>query len=778
MKVSYKTLKRYIPNIKTPEEIAQDLIMHTAEVEEIHETGSHLKQVFIWKIISHIKHPDADKLNICQVAVCGETRQIICGAPNVRDNLTVAVALPWAELKPDFVIKKSKIRGETSNWMLCSEEELWLTEDRQDGIMELPESAPLDTCMREYLWFDDIILEVDNKAINHRPDLFSHIGVAREIAAIAGNTLNYEYSKEDFSWYPDAGSKVEIGDVVKRYMATYVSWVKNSPSPDHIKELIASHEIDSKGILVDITNYCLYLYGQPTHCFDAETLQGTISVRYARTWESLEALNGKNYELSSQDIVICDDSWVIALGWIIGWAKTAVSDTTTSIAIEAAWFDQAVVRQTGKRLGLRTDALNVFEKDLTTNMQDRGTVLILDELRKVFPNLEITKVSDIYPNPSSEITIPFDLERINALIGANYSRENTLSRLAQLSITEDSDMLTVPFWRKDLENIADIAEEMARLDGYDNVQVTVPRINLWAISQSSLYKSKRDSRAFLVSTGFYEMYTYSFVDNTLMNKALWDIQELVPLKNTLSEEMTHLRGTLVPNLLQALQDNRREYSGMQLFEYEKIFSRIDDTTTSENYELSAVSEVTWDNAYYEMQETLRDLLEKLWIQKYAFENTTQAPSFAHTGRTAKIIIRGVCVWYVGEIHPKAQKNFDLTSRVGFFSLNMSLLEPPLYGLISAQEISNFQENNFDINFVVDKSVDGNKIITAISKADPLIRKVELFDIYESEEKLPGQRSLSFTVYTQSMTETLDDTYKNMLIENIVKRVEKVWGNLR
>ncbi len=778
MKVSYKTLKRYIPDIKSPEEVAQDLIMHTAEVEEIHEIGWHLKEVYIGKIVSHTKHPDADKLNICQVEVQGETRQIICGAPNVADGLVVAVALPGAKLKPDFVIQKSKIRGETSDGMLCSEDELGLVDERQEGILELPSDAPLDMCMREYLWFDDIILEVDNKAINHRPDLFSHIGIAREISAISGKRLDYSYSQEDFSWYSDAGVDVTIPKEVKRYMWVYVSGVKNSETPGHIRELIASHEIDSKGILVDITNYSLYLYGQPTHCFDADKLIWNIWVRYAKEGENFDALNGKNYSLTPEDIVIVDDSGVIALWGIIGWAHSAVSDTTTNIAIEAAWFDQAVIRGTGKRLGLRTDALNVFEKDLTTNMQPRGVALILDELRKLFPDLKITKLSDVYPEPSSEINIPFDAERINNLIGANYSKENILSRLAQLSITESSGTLSIPFWRKDLSHIADIAEEMARLDGYDNVKVTVPRINLGAVSQSPIYKAKRDTRNFLTAKGWYEMYTYSFVDEVLMNKAGSHTDDLIPLKNALSEELSHMRGGLVPNLMQALEDNAREFSNMKLFEFEKVFHKTSSSTTSENYELAGVMTLSSDPGYYEIRSTVSDLCNKLWILKYSFEQCSDLPSYAHSGRTASLVIRGKSVGYVGEMRPQVVKNFDLKGSVWFFCINIDLVLESLYGLISAREVSNFQENNFDINFVVDKSATGKTLVTTIEKTDPLIKKVELFDIYESEEKLPGQRSLSFTVYTQSMTETLNDEYKNKLIENIVARVEKVGGKLR
>ena len=254
--------------------------------------------------------------------------------------------------------------------MICSEDELGLVEERQAGIMILPENAPLDTPVRDYFKMDDTILEIDNKAINHRPDLFSHIGIAREIAAIDGAALDYTMTQTGFNHLPDLGIKNDIPSIVKRYMGLKVSNVENTESPQYIKDVLNSHDVESKGILVDITNYSLYLYGQPTHCFDADKLTGNIHIRNAKNGEIFTALNDKTYELSENDIVIADETQVIALGGIIGGKHSAVDETTKNIIVESAWFDQAVIRQTGKRLGIRTDSLNVFEKDLVHTLCD------------------------------------------------------------------------------------------------------------------------------------------------------------------------------------------------------------------------------------------------------------------------------------------------------------------------------------------------------------------------------------------------------------------------
>ncbi len=306
MKISYKVLQNYVSDLGTPEEVAQDLVMHTAEVEEIEYEGGNLENVFIGEVKTCEKHPDSEKLNCTTVEVNGATYPIVCGASNVKAGLKVAVALVWAQLAPDFTIAKTKIRGEVSEGMICSEDELGMTDIRQEGILELPSDAPLGTTMRDYLDKNDAILEIDNKAINHRPDLFSHIGIAREVAAIKGEKLNYTLSKKDFSHLAELTINNEIPKHVSRYKGLKIENVENIPTPEYIKEVLNSAEIASKGLLIDISNYSLYLYGQPTHCFDADKINWDITIRFAKDGEKFTALNDSEYQLSSADIVIAD----------------------------------------------------------------------------------------------------------------------------------------------------------------------------------------------------------------------------------------------------------------------------------------------------------------------------------------------------------------------------------------------------------------------------------------------------------------------------------------
>ncbi len=778
MKISYNLLKKYIPELESPQQVAELLTMHTAEVEEIHESGEILNNIFIVEILEVQKHPDSDKLNLCKVIHQGKELQIVCGAPNVRKGLIVPLAIVWADLGAGFVIKKSKIRGETSEGMLCGADEIWLTTEKQDGIMELPQGATIWMSMKEYIGNHDTIIEVDNKAINHRPDLFSHIGIARELAVILWRELDFQYPKNAFSEFPENQDiQVDIADLVRRYIGVRMQNVENIQSPDYIDELLKTEWVEAKWLLVDITNYCLYLYGQPTHCFDADKLEWAIIVRMAKAGETLLALNDKTYELTEDDIVIADQKKVIALWGIIGWKDTAVSDTTKNIIIEAAHFDQAVVRKTGKTHGLRTDALNVFEKDLQPDMAEKWVSLIIEELQKHIPSAQIVWYSDVYSRAQESVTVPFDLEFINRLIGKKYEKQEVISILSNLGIQEKDWELSIPFWRKDLRYKADIAEEITRISGYDEVALSNIRINTWAVLQNTWYRLKRDSRNFWIQQGFYDMYNYSFVWSEIMEKIWQDCTDLIPLKNSLSEEATHMKWSHIPNLLKTLENNIKQFKSLSVFEIEKVYTN--NTEVSETTMLSGLMTSKADIAYYEVQKLISQYLKHIGVPKYFFEKTKDLPSFAHAWRSASIMVRGKSIWTLGEIHPLIAKNFKLQDTIAYFDIDLEALELAAYSIVKAKEISEFQENSFDINFTISKETKGSQIQATIEKTDPkYIKKVELFDIYEDEEKLPGKRSISFKVYIQAIDKTLDDEYKNNLIQEIVSKVEKKWGTLR
>lgn len=803
MKISYNVLKNYIKNIETPEQIAEKLIMHTAEVEKIIYEGKSLENIVYWKIQSVETHSNANSLKVCKVDIWeNEDVQIVCGGSNLEINQKVAVAKIWAVVswhwEETITMQKTRIRGIESFWMICASEEIWLAEDfpqkDEKEILDLSHiEAEIWNPLAWVLDKNNAILEVDNKAINHRPDLFSHIWIIREIYSISWKKFDFEYETYDFSSLKDLWIKNEIPEFVSRYLWIKVENVWNIESPKHIKEVLKSNEIASKWLLVDITNYSLYLYWQPTHCFDADKIDGNIIIRKAKTWEKFIALDNKEYELNEQDIVIADNSKILALGWIIWWKSSAVSDETKNIIIESANFDQANVRKTWKRLWVRTDSLNLFEKDLVNDLQDKAASLIIKELEKNLENIKVVSYTDSYPKKQEKVFVDFDLDFYNNLIWKKYEKEEALNILENLWITINKEKtfddslsstewqflkLEIPFWRKDLNYKADIAEEIARISGYDNVKSTIPEINMWAVEQTNIYKLKIDAKNFLTDIWYFDLYTYSFINQKLMEKCLWNTKNLIAMKNALSEELSHLRCSLIPNLLQALEENSKEFENLKVFELEKVFEKS-EKNVSEQYFLSWLEIIEKDIAYYEIQKTISDLFKKLWILKVDFKNGKDLPSFSHSGRTAEIIVRWKKVWFLWEINPKVANNFDINSKIWFFEIFVEKLDKALYWIIKAKDISQFQENNFDLNFVVDKENEAKKIKIAIEKIDKeIIKKVELIDIYEDKEKLPEKRSLTYKIFIQSMDWTLDDKVKWELIEKIITSVKKVWGELR
>lgn len=789
MKVSYKILKKYIPYLESSEKAWEDLVMHTAEVEEIHSQKKDFENMVFWKITKVENHPDADSLRVCKVNVWeNEDLQIVCWWSNLEIWQWVAIAKIWAsvlwhgEWEP-VVMKKTAIRWVDSFWMICASEEIWLWEEfpskSDKEILDLSFiKSEAWTPLSEALEKNDEVLEIDNKAINHRPDMFSYMGVIRETETINWKETKVEYLNKDFSKYNKLEAKNSIPKYVKRYSLLKVNWVSNIDSSKEIKTIIEAAGHAEKWLLVDVSNYSLYFYWQPAHIFDADKIDGNIEVRFAKNWETFIALDNNEYELTDKDIVIADSKKVLGLGWIIWWKSSSVTNETKNIIIECATFDQAILRMTWKRLWVRTDALNVFEKDILPEMASRWMSLILNELQKSFPSLEVESYFDSYNEKQKEVKVPYDINFINNLIWENYGEKEVLEILKNLWINKVWNDLIIPFWRKDLNTKADIAEEIARISWYDKIKPTVPRINLWAIMQEPIYILKNDVRNYFTSLWFFDIYNYSFVNKNLYEKLWMDIDECIALKNSLSEEATHMKNSLIPNLMLGLEENIRTRNDLKLFEIEKAFFKKWNEI-SEKYLLSAVMTSDKDVVYYDIQNILSNFLKSIFVDNFYFDVCDNSFEFAHSGRIAKIMARWKEIWIIWEIHPKIWEKFDVKERIWFFEIDADKLCEFWYNIKKAKEVSTFQENNFDLSFVVDKSVKWKDIKTAITNTDKnLIQKVELFDVYENEEKLPWKRSLSFTIFIQSMEWTLDDNVKNELIKKIIEKVWKVGGSLR
>lgn len=789
MKISYNIIKNYLPYLDDADKVAQDLVMHTAEVEEIHSQKKAFENIVLWQIKIIEKHPDADSLSVCMVDVWEkENIQIVCGWSNLKVWQKVAVAKLWASVLwhgegEPVVMKKTAIRWVESYGMICAADEIGVLDlypmASEKEIVDLSDlNAEIWTNLADALWKNDEVLEVDNKAINHRPDLFSYIWTLRELAVINNKKLDLDYKEIDLENYSKLDVKNMIPEVVSRYMFTKISWLENGESNAEIKNIIEAAGHTPKNMLVDVSNYSLYFYWQPAHIFDADKISWWVEIRYAKDWEKIVALDDNEYELTSQDMVISDSEKVLAIAWIIGWKSSAVDENTKNIFIETGCFDQAVLRMTWKRLWVRTDSLNVFEKDLLPEMCFRGQGLIISELQKVNPNLKIEWTFDSYKKTQVVVTQEFDLDFYSNLIGYKFEEKEAKNILENLWIIFSWNKMTIPFWRKELTTKADIAEELARIIGYDNIEATIPRINLWAIIQDKSYKIKKDASQFFADRGFFDVYNYSFVSKELLDLLKMDINNCVELKNSLTLDATHMRNSLIPNLMKWLQDNIKDRKDIKLVELEKVFIQNGDEI-EEDYYLSWVITSDKEVVYYEIQSIITDFLQTIFVDNFMYQKPKNLPEFCHKWRTSSLNIRWKEVWIVWEIHPVISKRFDVNDRVWFFELNVSKIISAAYWVVKAKEISAFQENNFDVSFVVDKKIDWKDIKQSILNSDKkLIKKVELFDIYENEEKLPGQRSLSFKVFIQSMNETISDKTKSEIIDKIISKVEKKWGKLR
>ncbi len=786
MKISYNNLKRFKADLKNPEELAQDLVMHTAEVEEIIYEWKNFNNIVLWEIKEINTHPDADKLKVCLVNIWGEETQIVCWWTNLELWQKVAVAKIGAEVswhwEETITMKKTKIRWVESSGMICASEEIWLASDfpaeSWTEILDLWNlNSEIWTNLAEALNKNEVVLEIDNKAINHRPDLFSHIWILREIYAISWEKLDYQYENKNFSNLEDLKIENKIPEIVARYIGLKISWVENTKTPDYIKEVLDASSCVSKGLLVDLSNYSLYFYGQPTHIFDADKIEWNIEIRFAKTWEKLLALDDKEYELSEKDIVIADSKKVIAIAWIIWGKDSAVSDSTKNIIIESANFDHATLRASGKRLWVRTDALNIFEKDLLPVSAKWWVSLIVSELEKAFENMKLEAYNDCYLNKQKQVELDYDLDFVNNLIWKKYDEKLALNILNNLSIEKIWSKLIIPKWRKEINYKADIAEEISRIDWYDKIEAQVPKIQLWAVIQHNIYKAKKEVRDFFIENWFFDMYTYSFVNEKLMNKCNSSLENLVPLKNSLSEEATHMKNSLIPNLLLSLEKNKVDFKDLKLFEVEKVFNYNEkNNEITEKYNLSGVITSNKEVVYYDIQNLVSKLLKQIWVSKFEFKLDENIPKYAHSTRTAKIIARWQVIGKIWEIKPKVVKNFSIKNKIWFFEIDLDLLSTMIHWTTKAKDLSEFQASNFDISFLISKDFIWSKLQNTIAKADPkLIQKVELFDIYENEEKLPGKRSIAFKIFLQKMDSEINDKEKNELIKLIIEKAEKMWA---
>jgi len=808
MQISYQWLKDYVDFDYTPEELAHELTMAGFADEGKKYLDKGITKVVTGKIIGLEKHPDADRLQICQIDVGqGENLQIVTGAQNVKLGDIIPVALVGAELPIGLKIKRSKLRGVESTGMLCSGQELdmdkkILAPDQQDGILILPSDIPVGQDIIEVMGFNDVLIDLD--VTTNRPDCLSIIGIAREVAALVGKKVKLPEAKlvEDNTQTVEQMAKitVESSELCPRYAARIVKNIKVKTSPLWLQRKIQAAGMRPINNIVDITNFILLELGQPLHAFDLNYLAGQeIIVRRAQDGEKIVTLDEQERILTNEMLVIADKEKAVAIAGVMGGLNSEVTPETTTILIEAANFNPISVRKTSKRLGLRSEASNRFEKGLDPNIID----LALDRAAQLMAELGEGQVLegriDHYPERLQPRNITLRPERISRLLGAPLQAEEIADILTRLEMKVEKEgdrfIVTVPTFRLDLSREADLLEEVARIYGYDKIEAaTLEGISMQGGKSSDHYMVDK-IKDLLLSFGLDEVMTYSFINSKAFDwLGLEENDQLrlaIPLANPLTEEHNVMRTTLVPSLLQVVAVNMaKQVKNVEIFEAGAVYLPESLPLTKLPYEqptLAAVvtgktSKTIWGSQeevdFFYLKGVLENLFANLGIADYAF--TAGQCSYLHPGKTAVVSVQGEKVGLMGEVHPDALENYQISQKIYLFEIKLDKIMDKINLVHKYQQLPKYPAINRDLALVLKEEIPAQaveEIIRAAGKT--LIEEISLFDIYQGTQVAPGHKSLAYSIIYRSTEKTLTDEEINPIQEEIIKNLaEKLGAVLR
>jgi len=796
MKVSLKWLKDYIDISLVPKELAEKLTMAGMEVRSIQTIGGTWENVVVGEIVALSPHPNADRLKLPTVNLGTEQVTVICGAPNI----SIGQKVPFARLGAQLIdghsgnamtLKPAKIRGIVSEGMVCSEKELGIS-DSHEGIMVLPPEAPVGVRLDEYL--GDTILDLD--ITPNRPDCLSVIGVAREIAALTGQELHLSevYYKESEALI-DSFISVDIAEpsLCPRYCASLVTGGKVRPSPDWLQQRLRDYGMRPISNVVDVTNYVMLEYGQPLHAFDYQKLRGhRIIVRRAGEGEAIMSLDGAERVLTPDTLVIADREGAVAIAGIMGGLDTEVTDETSCVLLEAANFDQAVIRRGCRHLGLQSEASIRFDKGLSRELPlvalKRATQLLAE-----FTGGEPARgMIDAYPGGSVTKAVLLSAEEVKRLSGTEVGIDKIAAVLTSLGfecqragLPAGHVSVVAPYWRSDVNRAADLVEEVVRIIGYDKIPATRLSSSLPVQEPVPMLDLKRRLRSILVSCGLQEVLTYSLTSLEKLQEVSPRLGvSLIPLKvaNPMTKEQECLRTTLRGNILTALASNQKhEQAGLKLFEIGKVFLPQGKELPQEKEMLCAVlggatQELSWhgDNQpldFFDAKGIAEALLNQVGIEP-SFEASSDESLFP--GRAVDIIINSDKVGTVGELHPKVTQAFELSGIAYLIEMDMEKLLDKTVRLKKYHAIPRFPGLSRDMSLVVDKQVPYQEV-EGIIRSFPLASKVTLFDFYAGQQLPEGKKSFAVRIVYQSPERTLTDEEISKTQEEMLARLNQELG---
>lgn len=816
MNISYNWLKRYLKTDLPAEQIAKiltDIGLEVEGFEKIETIKGGLAGVVVAEVLTCEDHPDSDHLHITKVDVgSGEPLQIVCGAPNCRQGLKVLCATVGTVLYPnggdeEFKIKRSKIRGVESLGMLCAEDELGIGESH-DGIMELPTEAVVGTTAKEYLHIEDDYLIAIGLTPN-RVDAASHIGVARDLAAyLKVNNYAVEYELPSVEAFAvdnhDLTIEVEVEntEAAPRYAGVTVKGCKIGPSPEWMQNCLRAAGINPKNNLVDITNFVLFELGQPLHAFDADKIEGgKIVVRTCDEGTPFVTLDGVERKLTKNDLMICSAERPMCIAGVFGGLDSGVSETTTNVFIESAYFNPVWVRKTAKRFGLNTDSSFRFERGVDPNMQlyaVKRAALLMKELA----GGEIAgEVIDICPEPAKDFVFDLSLKRVNQLIGKEIPEQTVRSIIAALEVKvveEHDGVLTVavPPYRVDVQREADLIEDILRIYGYNNVEIpTQVRSTLSYAPRPDRTKLMNLAADFLTAGGYTEI-----MSNSLTKAAYYEQLEsckaanCVKIMNPLSADLNVMRQTLLFNMLEAMALNINhknadlklyEFGNCYFFDVEKQNEENPLAAYSEEYRLAVgvtgvATPQSWDAkpqkaSFFTLRATAEKLLRRFGIDIYALKSETVKNDLF--GEALELQLNGKKLATIGVVSAKIRKQLDVKQEVYYMEMNFDLLvKSTKKHRIQAEELSKFPEVKRDLALLVDRQVSFSSLReVAFATERKLLKRVSLFDVYEGDKLPEGKKSYALSFILEDKTRTLDDKTIERVMQNLQRQFEQKCG---
>lgn len=805
MNTSLSWIKAYVPDLDvTAQEYTDAMTLSGTKVEGYEIMDADLDKIVIGQIDKIEKHPDADKLIICQVNIGTETIQIVTGAPNVKEGDKVPVVLaggrvagghePGSRVAGGIKIKKGKLRGVESDGMMCSIEELGSSKDMypnapESGIYIMPEDAEVGADAVKALGLDDVVFEYE--ITSNRVDCFSVVGIAREAAA----TFRKEFHPPVVT---PTGNSEDVNDYIKvtvkdeelcpRYCARVVKNIKIGPSPEWMQRRLASVGIRPINNVVDITNYVMEEYGQPMHAYDLDTIAGhEIIVRRAENGEKFTTLDGQERQLDDSILMICDGEKSVGIAGIMGGENSMITDNVQTMLFEAACFDGTNIRKSSKKVGLRTDASGKFEKGLDPNNAQAAIDRACQLVEELGAGEVVGGMVDVYGTKREPVRVPFDADAINELLGTDIPKEDMLSyfRMIDLEYDENTNEVIAPTFRQDLLRLADLAEEVARFYGYDNIPTTLPKGEATTGKLSFKLRIEEVARNIAEFCGFSQAMTYSFESPKVFDKLLLpedsELRKAVEIMNPLGEDYSIMRTTSLNGMLTSLATNyNRRNKNVRLYELGNIYlPKTLPLTELPEERMQFTLGMYGKGDFFHMKGVVEEFFEKAGLHKKEIYRPDSGKPYLHPGRQANIVYDGVVVGYLGEVHPDVADTYGIGERAYIAVIDMPEIVSRAGFDRKYEGIAKFPAVTRDISMVVPKEIMVGQIEEVIEqKGGSYLESYKLFDLYEGAQIKAGYKSIAYSIVFRAKDKTLEDADVTKAMGHILKELEGMGIELR